>query len=411
MNHQLTDLLFEGQKEVTPYGSQTLSKCPNRYVEGPYPKLLNIGQASHVWDYDGNEYIDFIASLGATSVGYCDPTINQAIIHQLEQGALFSLPNALEGAVARRLCEIAPFTDMWKFFTSGSEACAAAVKVARAYTGRQIVVTCGYHGWMDWYTIANDKKAGIPPVLGQYVSKAKYNDIESFAALINEQTACVIMEPMSFEWPKEGFLQAVRELCTKNGAHLILDEVVTGGRTEGFFAANHFGVVPDLITAGKALANGLHMGAVGAARPIAETFERDDFFASGTYGGSCLSLRASAATMAVLVDNIPRMVEHGQLLAQAFNTLFPDARCEGYPTRTQFVFPTVAHKAFFWQECVKRGVLFGYSNFTMASHDSDDLLKTVDVMTEVSRILKQFWNDPLSKLEGKLPVEALRLRS
>lgn len=411
MIHALTDILFAGQLKTTPFGSQTLSKCPNRYVEGVYPKMIRRGEGSHVWDYDHNEYIDFIASLGATSVGYADPGINAALIRQLEQGALFSLPSDLEGAAARRLTDLAPFTEQWKFFTSGSEACAAAVKLARAYTGRQNVVTCGYHGWMDWYTIANDKKAGIPPVLAEYVSKAKYNDIESFKALVNENTACVIMEPMAFQWPKEGFLQAVRDLCTKTGALLIFDEVVTGGRTEGFFAANHFQVVPDLITAGKALTNGLHMGAVGGPRSLTKTFERDDFFASGTYGGSCLSLRAFLVTSRILVVNLPRMISNGQWLAQAFNVLFPEATCEGYPTRTQFSFPTVAHKALFWQECVKRGLLFGYSNFIMASHDADDIQKAVDVMTEIKPILTKFWHEPTAALEGKLPVEALRLRS
>jgi glutamate-1-semialdehyde 2,1-aminomutase len=161
---------------------------------------------------------------------------------------------------------------------------------------------------------------------------------------------------------------------------------------------------------GKGLSNGMPLAIVGGSREMMATFERNDFFASTTFGGECLSLAACLSTCDILDKHIPKLLRYGNELQIVFNKLFnKQATCEGYPSRTQFVFPSSAHKALFWQECVKRGVLFGYSNFTMVEHTQADLNKTIDAMEQASKMVKDNWVNPQLVLEGPLPVEVFRI--
>lgn len=406
------EALWKRQLELTPNGSQTLSKMPSKYVEGVYPKMLAEGNGPYVKAENGRTYIDYISGLGCISLGYNNELVNNRVLEQVRKGPIFSLPNRLEADASEKLCSLLPWAEQWKFFTSGTEADAAAVKAARAITGRDSVMICGYHGWADWFTISTDKKAGIPTFNEELIRRAKYNDIHSFEALRTRDYACVIMEPMVFDFPHEGFLEAVQALCRETGTLLIWDEVVTGGRFDKLFASNHFQVVPDLITVGKGLANGFHLAAVGAPRSVMSVFERSDFFASGTFGGSCISLAACEATLAQLPTVTPRMVNSGSILAQSFELAFKgyDAKAKGYPTRLSFDFPTTGHKALFWQECAKRGVLFGYSIFVTAAHDAEAIKETVSVMFEAASVVTKAWDDPEKYLEGRLPAEPLRMR-
>jgi glutamate-1-semialdehyde 2,1-aminomutase len=403
-----SDDLFARQRDLTPFGTQTMSKAPDRYVNGVYPKLLTRGMGSHVWDVDDNEYIDWISALGPISVGYCNDYVDNHIKVQMMKGIVFSMPNELEAQVADRLSQIIPSMEMSKFTKTGSDACTMAVKAARAYTGRTSVVVCGYHGWHDWYSIVNDKKAGIPDILAGYTKKGVYNNLDSFK---RNMPACIILEPMVVAYPEKGFLEGLRDWCTQNRVVLIFDEVVTGARFEKFAAQEYFGVRPDLTVLSKGIANGMPLAVVGGRREIMKTFERDDFFASTTFGGECLSLAACLATLDILHTQIPEMARKGAIVKMVFDQAFSgSAFCIGYPTRTQFEFPGVPHKALFWQECAKRGILFGYNNFVMAAHTQEDIDRTCNVIEDAAAIVKTFWNDPQSRLEGDLPVEALRLK-
>ncbi len=393
--------LWERQLYFTPSGGQTLSKLPSRYVNGQYPKMITRGYDGHVIDTDGKDYIDYIAALGAVSVGYNNEYINSAIMEQLEKGISFSLPNSLEADVSERLCGLFPGSEMWKFGKNGVDATLMAIRCARAYTGRSKIMVHGYHGCSDHFECLGTRKAGMVD-LSDYTTAYSGTfdfDDKSYAALI--------VEPQVFQaldWKK------AKEWCEATGALLIFDEIVTGGRWEGFSAAKYLGIRPDLYTVGKGLANGMPLSAVGGNQEIMKTFERDDFFASTTFGGECLSLAACLATLNVLEKSIKKVIKYGQDLQDEFNTLFsPMAYCEGFSTRTQFVFPSTAHKALFWQECVKHGVLFGYSNFPMVTHTEADLSKTIDAMRQASIVVKSNWENPETALEGSMPVEALRL--
>lgn len=396
-------------KQYTPCGAQTLSKMACRYPS-IYPKVLSHGKDGHVWDENGAEFIDLIAALGAVSVGYAHPSVNEAISRQMRSGASFSLPHALEYHVAKKLTELVPNTDMWKFGKNGTDGTVMAVRAARAYTGRTKIMTVGYNGCADQFEIKGTRKAGIPSVLDPTIEKAEYNNYTVFKRLVNfEDYACVLMEPMIFDYPEVGFLETIREWCDKSGTLLIFDEVVTGGRFEKFTAQSYLQVVPDLTVLGKAIANGLPLCAVGGRRPIMETFERDDFFASGTFGGECLSLAAFLETQDVLVKSIEKMVVQGTNIKATFNIAFEGlAECKGYPTRLSFTFPSDTHKYLFWQEMCKRGVLVGYTEFIMASHTDEDVEKICNAIQDSAQYVKEWWRNPSEALIGALPYAALR---
>jgi glutamate-1-semialdehyde 2,1-aminomutase len=402
--------LWDRQTRFTPNGCQTMSKMPNRYVNGIYPKFIERGHGGNVVDTNGKVYIDYIAGLGAISVGYNNIYINNAIKEQLEKGISFSLPNQLEGAVAERISQLVPSMEMSKFTKTGSDACSMAIKAARAFTGKSDVIVLGYHGWHDWYTASTDKQAGVPDSDKYLVHKCEYGKLDELENLLVRGVAAVILEPVVFKNLDKGYLQDVINLTHAYDALVIFDETVTGGRFAQFTAQNFCKVRPDLTVLGKGLANGMPLAIVGGLRRVMKTFERADFFASTTFGGECLSLAAFMATADILEKHIPKLLQYGADISIAFNKFFGGlASCEGYPSRTQFVFPTAEHKALFWQECVKRGVLFGYSNFSMVEHTKADLDKTLEVITTAGQIVKNVWTTPAVKLQGDVPQEVFRL--
>lgn len=416
----LDDKLWASALLRIPNGTQTLSKCPDRYVNGVYPKLLKRGDGCEVVGMDERRYIDFICGLGPIILGYNNAYVNQAVMGSIRSGqVLLSLPHPDEATLADLLSCASPSWQMSKFYKTGSDALTAAVKVARAYTGKLKVAVCGYHGWHDWYTIANEKKAGIPPELGNHVAKFKYNDLESLEAILKSgDCAAVVMEPVVYDAPKGNFLAEVARLAREHGAVLVFDEVVTGFRFGLGGAGQYFGVEPDLTCLSKAMGNGFAVAALCGKREIMRTFERDDFFVSGTFGGDLVGISAAMATMLVLrmhdneaVKNIWKM---GQRLQDNFNTLcwsgnLEAISCTGFPPRTMFNFPSAAHKALFWQECIKRDVLFGYANFITAAHTNDHIEKVIGVMAEALQVIRNHYEDPKAVLEGDVPVEVFRL--
>lgn len=407
------DYCWKLQVQSTPNGSQTLSKMPNRYVNGIYPKLLHHGHGGRVWALeDGKEYVDLISGLGAISVGYGNPRINEAIIDQLQYGIIFSLPNFLEHRVADKLNQLIGWTEQWKFLKTGTEATTAAVKAARAITGRNRVMTCGYHGWNDWYAIQNDRKAGIPEFNQRLVTKAKYNDLNSFKPVLDSTYACVIIEPMVYDYPEREFLEKIKLWSQESGTLLIFDEVVTGGRMYKFTASQEFNIQPDFIVMSKALANGLPLSAIGGKKEIMSVFERDDFFVSGTFGGECVSLAACLETADILKKKLPNTYNNGILIKEEFRRLFggTGAICKGYPTRLTFDFPTSEHKALWMQTMCLNGVLTGYSNMVMADHTDKDIEQILHAIEATYTAMMIHWNNPKGALKGEMPVETFRLR-
>lgn len=374
-------------ERTIPLGSQTFSKSKTQYPYGVSPYFITRGQGSHVWDLDGNEYIDFINGLSAITLGYNDPDVTRAVEEQLRNGVIFSLPHPLEAQVAEKIVELVPCAQMVRFGKNGSDATAGAVRLARAYTGRDHVAVCGYHGWQDWYIGSTSRNRGVPQATRDLTHTFAYNNLDSLQALFKQwpdQIAAVILEPMNVTEPAPGFLEGVKELTHANGALLIFDETITGFRFANGGAQEYFGVIPDLATFGKGLANGYPVSAVAGRADIMRLME--EIFFSFTFGGEALSLAAALATMNKLQAEpvISTIRETGTALKEGVQQrierygLGNVVTISGHPAWTFMTFKDVAPytqwhiKTLFLQEMFVRGILtFGTHNVSYAHTDAD----------------------------------------
>jgi len=213
--------LLKRAKKVIPGLSQTFSKAPYSYVEGVYPTYLSRGSGSHVYDVDGNSYIDYVLGLGPINLGYKYTRINNAIRNQLKNGISFSIAHSIEVDVSEKICSFIPNADMVRFTKTGSDAGTAAVRAARAITKRNNIAYWGGGGvWHDWFTVISSRNEGIPKNLKKMIKKFSYNDIESLKILFENwhgEIATVYMEPMIYEFPQKNFLSDVKKLAHKHG--------------------------------------------------------------------------------------------------------------------------------------------------------------------------------------------------
>ena len=222
--------IYKRAKDLIPAATQTLAKGPSQHVNGVAPKYLIKGKGSHVWDVDGNEYIDYNMGIGPLSLGYAYPAVDKAIKKQLDDGITFSLMHPLEVELAELLKEIIPNAESVRYSKSGADVTSAAIRIARAYTGKNKVLCCGYHGWHDWYISTIARNAGVPENVKELTYTFAYNDITSLVNSIDGDVAAVILEPVVFEAPKDNFLYQVSAICKQKGIVLIFDEMWTGFR-------------------------------------------------------------------------------------------------------------------------------------------------------------------------------------
>ena len=316
-NFAKSEEMLARAERVIPLGSQTFSKSRTQYPLGVSPFFLERGDGSRVWDADGNEYIDFVSSLCAITLGYQDPHVTNAVRKQLDDGVILSLPHRLEAETAELLCDMVPCAEMVRFGKNGSDATAGAIRLSRAYTGRSKVAVCGYHGWQDWYIGVTARNLGVPQATRDLTHSFMYNDLASLEAVFAEhpgEIAAVILEPMNVEWPHAGFLEGVKAIAAREGAILVFDETITGFRYANGGAQEYFGVVPDLACFGKGLANGYPVAAIAGRREIMTLME--EIFFSFTFGGEMLSLAAAKATMEKLRSDpvVSTIAERGQQL-------------------------------------------------------------------------------------------------
>jgi len=408
-----------------PSCTQTFSKGPTQYVQGAAPVFLSRGDGSHVWDPDGNEYIDHPMALGAVILGHNYPPVTEAVRRVIEYGTAFSLPHPLEVEVSELISEMVPCAEMVRFGKNGSDVTAAAVRAARAISGRDMVVCCGYHGWQDWFIGTTTRNKGVPPSVGALTKTFRYNDRQSLENVFTAypgQIAAVIMEPVGIEEPKPGFLAGVRDLAHRNGSLLIFDEVVTGFRLSLGGGQQYFGVVPDLAAFGKAMANGYSISAVVGKREHMEIF--DEIFFSTTFGGEIVGLAAALATLKIIREREVLKHIHGQgrKLQEGFRCLAAEhglsecADCVGLPPRTLVTFrdeggidPLVI-KSFFQQECLKRGILFSGNHNVCFSHTDADVDRTLRVYDTALRKLRAALDvgDVSARLEGPVVEPVFR---
>jgi glutamate-1-semialdehyde 2,1-aminomutase len=394
-----SDEYYKRALDLIPCVTQTLAKGPGQNVKGIAPKYLKRGLGSHVWDVDGNEYIDFQMGIGPISLGYCYPAVDEAIREQLEDGITFSLMHPLEVEVAEMIRDMVPNAENVRYSKTGADITSAAVRLARAYTGREKVLCCGYHGWHDWYIAVTDRNKGIPEGVKDLTYTFNYNDIQSVEDSIDEDTACVILEPFVFEEQKDNFLQKLREVCTSNGTLLIFDEMWTGFRVALGGAQEYFNVDADLACFSKAVANGMPIGILTGRREIMKLLEKDVFFFT-TFGGEALSLAAAKATMEVMrLYNVPKYIAAmGGKLKTGLNKIIADlgmdyVKCMGYECRTIVAFnPSAGNplemKSLVQQELIMRGILWGGFHNLSYSHTEEDIRYLLSAYRDVLLILK-----------------------
>src|SRR3972149_1019913 len=400
--HNSEELLERALKSI-PLGSQTFSKSKTQYPWGVSPYFITRGQGSHVWDVDGNEYIDFVNSLAAVTLGYNDPDVTAVVRAQLEEGIIFSLPHPIEMQVAEKIVEMVPCAEMVRFGKNGSDATSGAIRLARAYTSRDHVAVCGYHGWQDWYIGSTARNRGVPKSTQDMTHVFIYNDIESLNNIFTGypgQVAAVIMEPMNTTEPADGFLAKAKDLTNKNGAVFIFDETITGFRYANGGAQEYFGVTPDLATFGKGLANGYPVSAIAGRTEIMRLME--EIFFSFTFGGETLSLVAALATMTKLQKKpvLKTVWEQGTKIVDSVNVLIKRYGLQevlstsGKPCWSFLIFrDTVCCtqwelKTLFLQEVFARGLLTVGTHNMSYTHSDEDIQKLVDIYDAVFAILK-----------------------
>lgn len=392
--------LFNRALGLIPSATQTLAKGPGQWVNGIAPKYLAKGKGCHVWDVDGNEYIDFMMAVGPLSLGYSYPRVDEAIKKQLEDGITFSMMHPLEVEVAELMRDIIPNAEAVRYSKTGADATSAAVRLARAYTGKNKILCCGYHGWHDWYIAVTARNYGIPEAVQAITYTFNYNDIDSVKNSIDEDTAAVILEPVVFQEPKDGFLHKLAQLCEEKGIVLIFDEMWTGFRMALGGAQQFFGITPDLATYSKAVANGMPISILTGKRKIMDLAENDIFFYT-TFGGEALSLAAVKATVAEMRDKevIKHLSVQGKKLKDGYNEIarrlgIDFTRMTGYNWRSVAQFDEKAgdplvQKSLMQQEMIKRGVLWqGFFNMSF-SHADSDIDYTLQALEQSLAVLKK----------------------
>ena len=398
-----SEAMLDEALKVIPLGTQTFSKSYTQYPKGVSPYFAKRAKGSRLWDVDGNEYTDFVNALCSVTLGYNDPDVTNAVREQIEDGVIFTLTHPLEAEVARKIIEIVPSAEMVRFGKNGSDATAGAVRIARAFTGRDKVLVAGYHGWQDWYIGSTARNLGVPQATRALTRTFPYNDLASLDTALAEwsdEVAAIVLEPMNVAAPLPGFLEGVRERATKHGAVLVFDEVITGFRFANGGAQEYFGVTPDLTTLGKGVANGYPVSVVCGRADIMKLME--EVFFSFTMGGETLSLAAALATLTKLQREpvIATMRARGEHLAAGVRERIEKhgvsrfISFSGHPAWTFLTFSdadgigSFAIKTLWMQELMERGFLsLGTHNISYA-HTEEDVDRLLVAYDEIFPLLR-----------------------
>ncbi len=389
-------LLQEAVHKVIPGGCHTLAKGDDQFPVLS-PGFIERGSGSHVWDVDGNEYIEYGMGCRAVTLGHAFPPVVKAVQDKLVYGCNFGRPSPIELKCAEMLLGMIEGADMCKFAKDGSSATTAALKLARAFTRRNKIALCADHPFFsvhDWFIGTTAIDSGIPESSKQLSCKFRYNDIDSLQALFQQhpgEIAAVILEPAKYSDPEDGFLHKAMDLCHEQGAIFILDEMITGFRWHNGGGQKYYDIVPDLSTFGKALANGMSVSALVGKKEIMElgglTHDRERvFLLSTTHGAETHALAGAMATMQVYQDEAVietlfaqgAKLKHGLEEVISQNGLDQFVQVEGKPccmvlvSRDQDGNASQAFRTLMLQETIKRGLLIP-SLVVSYSHTDEDI--------------------------------------
>jgi glutamate-1-semialdehyde aminotransferase len=387
-----SDLHFQEALRLIPWGTQTNAKRPYPFFDETMPKFIERGKGCRLWDMEGKEYIDFRLALGPVTLGYCYDEVDAAVRAQMKKGVLFSMASPIELELAQLLHEVIPNAEMCRFMKTGEDANLCNIRIARAYTQRDMIIVSGYHGYPDWFATQDSPNNGVPAIIKDYVKIAPWGNLEVAEKLIrqyNEQLACVIAVPCEFNEDAGGdYIRLLRKLTKEFGIILILDEVLTGFRLALGGAQEYFGVDADLASYAKAMANGYPISTFLGKRQYME--QLNHFKLTTTYAGEALSIAAAMATIKIMKRE--KVHEHiwamGKRLMNGFNVMAKEigieARAAGLPPAPFLKFKTAdpdynARLGYLWfRELYREGIFANPRWFISYSHKQVDIDEALD---------------------------------
>lgn len=414
----------EQAHRLIPGGSHTYAKGDDQFPRQAPPFIVR-GDGCHVWDLDGNRYIEYGMGLRAVSLGHAFAPVVEAATRELKNGVNFSRPSPIEVDCAEQFLSLIPTVEMVKFCKDGSHAVDGAVRLARACTGRDLIAFCADHPFFstsDWFIGATDMNAGIPEATRQLVVKFRYNDLPGLEALFAEhpgRIACVVMEAARTEEPAPGYLEGVKTLAHAQGALLIFDEMITGFRWHLQGAQHVYQVTPDLCAFGKGMANGFSVSALAGRRDLMKRGGLDHdservFLLSTTHGAETHALAACLATMRFYRDHpvVEKMYRQGERLRRGVNAaieangvtdfvglLSRDSNLIFFTRDTERK-PSQPFRTLFMQELAKRGIL-APSFVVSYSHSDEDIDATIAATAEALALYRRALDEGVDRfLEG-----------
>ncbi len=340
-----SETLYERALKHIPWGTQTNAKRPILEYSGTMPYFIERAKGCRFWDVDGDEYIDYRLSLGPVILGYGYPSVDAAVKEQLEKGVLFSMASPVEIELAEAISRIVPSMEMVRFGKNGVDANASNLRIARAYSGKDKMIRCGYNGYHDWFSTGISGN-GVPRSLADYVYEVRYGDVEQVESILKRDASsisCILSSPYDFNEDISGdYPRALRKLADEYGVILIFDEVLTGFRLSIGGAQEYFGVRPDLSSFAKAVANGFPLSVFGGKRKHMQKL--NDFVITATYAGEALSIAAAIATLKVMEKE--KVHEHiykmGRRLMDGFTAIAKrvgvEVKIGGFPVASYFLF-------------------------------------------------------------------------
>jgi len=411
-----------------PGGAHTYAKGDDQYPEDAAPIIVR-GRGCRVWDVDGNEFIEYGSGLRAVTLGHAHERVTAAVCREIQNGVNFTRPSILELQCAEEFQLCVAGAEMVKFAKNGSDVTTAAVKLARAATGRDLVAICADHPFLstdDWFIGATPMNAGIPASARALTVKFRYNDLASVDRLFEDhagQIACVILEAENVIPPREGFLQGLHERCRRAGALFVIDEMITGFRWHLGGAQAFHSVVPDLSTFGKGLGNGFSVSVLAGRRDVMELggIRHDKervFLLSTTHGAESHGLAAAREVMRIYREEpvVDTLWGQGRRLAEGVHGIVSDLGLQDYfgvvgrpcnsvyVTRDQEKRPSQGFRTLFLRELLRRGVL-APSFVVSASHTNADIDETIQHVREALVVYKRALESGLSSFLPGRPVQ------
>jgi len=399
--------MFERAQKLVPGGVAGIRR-PYNFVPGEYPIFFESGKGARITDVDGNEYIDYLCGYGPIIIGYREEEIDNAVNEQIRsKGFCFSLTQPTQNQLIEKLIEVIPSCEMAAIVKTGSDATTIAIRVARAYTGRLKIARCGYHGWHDWCV---EVKGGIPEKLYEDILEFHYNDLDQLEDLLKthgDEMAGIIITPVGHplaaevQMPKPGYLEGVRRLADQYGCVLIYDEIRSGFRCAIGGAQEYFGVIPDLTTVGKAMANGYPIAALVGKREIMSVLADKVFLSSTFFPNSDAQVAAIKVIEILQRDKVLDVVfDKGKRFGEKVEAVVAQsgipAAFSGAPWMPFVTFPkdeTGLYKKLrteFYTQLIRRGVFLQpyHHGYICYRHTEDDLDFTVDAIRDVLNELR-----------------------